>query len=163
MSWIHRGSRILLDMFTCVSTRAGIAMKFHAHTVHYTGPFAYAQNSQDEYVRVAMADDNLMDIGSPQTPDREFLCMLGIFATGLEALNFSGFQPGDSVAILSAGPVGLLCTYSAKLRGASKVYSIDHVPARLAKVKVRRCRAGRLHQGRPPCHQSRSSASRRTA
>jgi threonine dehydrogenase-like Zn-dependent dehydrogenase len=33
------------------------------------------------------------------------------------------------------GPVGLLCAYSAFLRGASKVYSVDRVPQRLAKAK----------------------------
>lgn len=76
-----------------------------------------------------------MDIGNPQIADNEFLFMSDIFATGWEALNFSGFQPGDDVAIFGAGPVGLLCAYSAKLRGASTVYSIDHVPARLAKAK----------------------------
>jgi len=32
------------------------------------------------------------------------------------------------------GPVGLLCAYSALLRGAIRVYSVDHVPARLAKA-----------------------------
>lgn len=33
------------------------------------------------------------------------------------------------------GPVGLLCAYSALIRGATRVYSVDHVPARLAKAK----------------------------
>src|SRR6202012_1078623 len=50
-------------------------------------------------------------------------------------LDFAGFQPGDSVAVFGAGPVGLLCAYSALLRGASKVFSVDHVPARLEKAK----------------------------
>jgi threonine dehydrogenase-like Zn-dependent dehydrogenase len=31
--------------------------------------------------------------------------------------------------------VGLLCAYSAFLRGASKVYSVDRIPQRLAKAK----------------------------
>ena len=82
-----------------------------------------------------MADETLMDIGNLQIPDKEFLFLSDIFATGWEALDFSGFQPGDDVAVFGAGPVGLLCAYSAKLRGASKVYSIDHVPARLEKAK----------------------------
>ena len=30
--------------------------------------------------------------------------------------------------------MGLLCAYSAILRGATRVYSVDHVPARLAKA-----------------------------
>ena len=33
------------------------------------------------------------------------------------------------------GPVGLLCAYSALLRGAIRVYSVDHVPERLEKAK----------------------------
>ncbi len=36
--------------------------------------------------------------------------------------------------MFGAGPVGLLTAYSALLRGANKVYSIDHVQARLDKA-----------------------------
>jgi threonine dehydrogenase-like Zn-dependent dehydrogenase len=39
------------------------------------------------------------------------------------------------VTVFGAGPVGLLCAYSAILRGASRVFSVDHVPARLEKAK----------------------------
>ncbi|KAK1465679.1 alcohol dehydrogenase GroES-like domain-containing protein [Colletotrichum melonis] len=42
--------------------------------------------------------------------------------------------PYDTVAVFGAGPVGLLAAYSAILRGASRVYSIDHVPMRLEKA-----------------------------
>ena len=65
----------------------------------------------------------------------DYLTLSDIFATGWGAITFTGFQPGDSVAIYGAGPVGLLAAYSALLRGASRVYSIDHVEARLAKAK----------------------------
>lgn len=64
-------------------------------------------------------------------PDREFLFISDILTTAWTALDFSGFQAGDSVAIFGAGPVGLLCAYSAMLRGAARVFSIDHVQARL--------------------------------
>lgn len=39
------------------------------------------------------------------------------------------------MAVYGAGPMGLLAAYSALLRGASKVWSIDHVDSRLAKAK----------------------------
>lgn len=45
------------------------------------------------------------------------------------------FQSGDTVAVFGAGPVGLLCAYSALLRGASRVYVIDHIQQRLDKAK----------------------------
>lgn len=55
-----------------------------------------------------------------------------IFTTGWQALTYSGFEPGDTVAVFGAGPVGLLAAYSALLRGASRVYSVDQVPDRLS-------------------------------
>lgn len=55
-----------------------------------------------------------------------------IFTTGWHALTYSGFQPGDSMAIFGAGPVGIMAAYSALLRGAQRVYSVDQVPDRLA-------------------------------
>lgn len=39
------------------------------------------------------------------------------------------------MTVFGAGPVGLLCAYSALLRGASRVFSVDHIPARLEKAK----------------------------
>lgn len=57
-----------------------------------------------------------------------------VFTTAWYAVNASGFEPGDTVAVFGAGPVGLLCAYSAILRGASKVYSVDYVTSRLEKA-----------------------------
>jgi threonine dehydrogenase-like Zn-dependent dehydrogenase len=54
-----------------------------------------------------------------------------VFNTGWAGLDYSGFNPGDSVAIFGAGPVGLMSAYSAIIRGASKAYVIDHVQPRL--------------------------------
>jgi threonine dehydrogenase-like Zn-dependent dehydrogenase len=48
------------------------------------------------------------------------------FSSRLECCDLTDFY---------SGPVGLLCAYSAFLRGASKVYSVDRVPERLAKAK----------------------------
>lgn len=60
--------------------------------------------------------------------------MSDVFVTGWQCLDFSGFQAGDKVAVFGAGAVGLLCAYSAILRGASKVYVIDHIKSRLDKA-----------------------------
>ncbi|KAK5069114.1 hypothetical protein LTR64_008784 [Lithohypha guttulata] len=46
-------------------------------------------------------------------------------------LTWSGFQSGDSVAVMGAGPVGLLAAYSALARGASQVFVVDEVQQRL--------------------------------
>ncbi|GKZ35507.1 hypothetical protein AbraIFM66950_006169 [Aspergillus brasiliensis] len=90
---------------------------------------------QSEYVRVPFAEQNLIpvpsNISTPSDSDIDYLFLSDIFATGWGALDFSGFQPGDTVAVFGAGPVGLLSAYSALLRGASRVYVVDYVPERL--------------------------------
>jgi threonine dehydrogenase-like Zn-dependent dehydrogenase len=77
-----------------------------------------------------------VDIDDPELPDEEYLFLSDIFTTGWGGLDFAGFQPGDTVAVFGAGPMGLLCAYSALLRGASRVYSVDHVEQRLQKAKT---------------------------
>jgi threonine dehydrogenase-like Zn-dependent dehydrogenase len=54
-----------------------------------------------------------------------------IFPTGWHATELAGIQAGDSVVIYGAGPVGLMATLSASLRGASKIIVIDHQADRL--------------------------------
>lgn len=102
-------------------------------------PMSYGSSQlggcQAEYVRVPSADMSLIPVPvnattSPSTA-MDYLFLSDIFATGWTVLDFAGFEPGDTVAVFGAGPVGLLAAYSAMLRGASKVYSIDHVPERL--------------------------------
>ncbi|KAF2475863.1 alcohol dehydrogenase GroES-like domain-containing protein [Lindgomyces ingoldianus] len=89
---------------------------------------------QAEYVRVPFADQTLIPI--PHSPAREldYLLISDIWATAWGCLDFANMQPGDTVAVFGAGPVGLLCAYSALLRGATKVYSIDYVQSRLDKA-----------------------------
>ncbi|EKG14441.1 Alcohol dehydrogenase superfamily zinc-containing [Macrophomina phaseolina MS6] len=105
--------------------------------------FGYGQEISDglqaEYARVPAAEANLIPVPlthntTNRTIEQNYLTVGDIFSTGWTALDYSGFQPGDSVAIFGAGPVGLLAAYSAILRGASRVYSVDHVPARLERA-----------------------------
>lgn len=88
-----------------------------------------------EYARIPFADNSLIPIPSSNgtAPDNlaSYVFTSDIFATGWQGVSFSGFEPGDTVAIFGAGPVGLLSAYSAMLRGASRVYSIDHTQSRL--------------------------------
>lgn len=82
------------------------------------------------------ADDNLIPIPLTKettnaTLEQDYLTISDIFATSWTGLDFSGFEPGDTVAVFGAGPVGLLAAYSAMIRGASKVFVVDYVQARL--------------------------------
>lgn len=54
-----------------------------------------------------------------------------IFATAWEGVTWSGFEPGDTVAVWGAGPIGQMAAYSSVLRGASRVYIVDRIESRL--------------------------------
>lgn len=90
---------------------------------------------QAEWVRCPFADGTLVPVDDDDIDDRDLLTLTDIFATAWTGITSSGFQPGDTVVVFGAGPVGLLCAYGALLRGASKVVSVDHVHARLEKAK----------------------------
>jgi L-iditol 2-dehydrogenase len=47
------------------------------------------------------------------------------FSVGIHALNRAGFRPGQSVAIIGLGPVGLTAVAAAKAFGASRIYVSD--------------------------------------
>jgi threonine dehydrogenase-like Zn-dependent dehydrogenase len=86
-----------------------------------------------EFVRVPVADKSLIILGEEHDhiEDKDFLVLTDIFPTAWVGVTWSGFEAGDTVAIFGAGPVGLLAAYSALLRGASRVYVVDHVEERL--------------------------------
>ncbi|KAM0689288.1 hypothetical protein Q7P36_011365 [Cladosporium allicinum] len=97
--------------------------------------------TQAEYIRIPLADDGLIPVPTFQSTSfdntteslaNDYLMLSDIFATGWDALNYAGFRAGDTVAIFGAGPVGLMALHAAKIRGASRIYSVDYVPERLA-------------------------------
>ncbi|KAF2261241.1 GroES-like protein [Lojkania enalia] len=92
---------------------------------------------QAQYARVPFADNTLLKLPYYEDKDKDldYLFIGDIWSTGWICLDQSGFQPGETVAVFGAGPVGLLCAYSALLRGASKVYIVDYVQQRLDKAR----------------------------
>jgi threonine dehydrogenase-like Zn-dependent dehydrogenase len=88
-----------------------------------------------EYARIPFADNSLIPVpvngSTNESTLIDYLFVSDIFSTAWSGVTWSGFTPGDSVAVFGAGPVGLLAAYSAVLRGASRVYSVDYVQERL--------------------------------
>ncbi len=98
------------------------------------GPF---RGGQAEYVRVPYADVNCLKLPGKPGDDLEddFLLLSDVFPTGYHGAEMAGVEPGMSVAVFGAGPVGLLAAYSSLLKGASEVYVVDCVKARLDKAR----------------------------
>ena len=56
--------------------------------------------------------------------------------TAIDAVRPAGIRLGDSVGILGAGPIGLLCLQAARLAGATKVIVSEPAPARAAAARA---------------------------
>lgn len=88
--------------------------------------------TQAEFVRTPHADTSLYPI--PAGADEAALLMLSdILPTGFECGVLNGrVQPGSSVAIVGAGPVGLAVLLTAQLYSPASIIVIDIDPHRLA-------------------------------
>jgi len=95
---------------------------------HLTGGYA---GGQAQYVRVPFADVAPTIVPNGLT-DEQVLFLTDIFPTGWQAADYANIQPGDTVAVFGAGPVGQMAMRSAIMMGAGKVVAIDRIPERLA-------------------------------
>ncbi len=85
---------------------------------------------QAEYVVVPLADQTLERIPEGMT-DEQAIFVGDILATGYFGAERAEIQPGDSVAVIGAGPVGLCAVMTAQLFGPARVFAVDMVPERL--------------------------------
>lgn len=86
--------------------------------------------AQAEYVVVPHADHSMEPIPSGMS-DEQAIFVGDILATGFFAAKRAEITPGDAVAVIGAGPVGLMATMCAQLFGPAKVFVVDMVDARL--------------------------------
>ena len=56
-------------------------------------------------------------------------------STGFGGAESGRIRIGDSVAIFAQGPIGLCATVGARLLGATRIFAVDSVPARLARSR----------------------------
>jgi alcohol dehydrogenase len=92
--------------------------------------------TQAEYVRVPYADTSTYLIPEGAA-DEDILMLADILPTGYEVgVLAGGVRPGDVVAVVGAGPVGLSAIACARLFSPSKVIAIDLSDARLAEAKA---------------------------
>jgi glutathione-independent formaldehyde dehydrogenase len=98
---------------------------------------------QAEYVMVPYADFNLLKLGkasgAPMDKILDLTLLSDILPTGYHGCIQAGVQPGSTVYIAGAGPVGLAAAASAQLLGAACVIVGDLNPARLAQAKNMGC------------------------
>jgi alcohol dehydrogenase len=90
---------------------------------------------QAEYARIPFADNSLYKVPSGLT-DEQVLFLSDILPTSFEVgVQNGGVRPGDTVAIVGAGPIGLAAVMTAKLYTPAQIVVIDLDDGRLAKAK----------------------------
>jgi len=92
--------------------------------------------TQAEYVRIPHADNSLHHI--PANVDEEALVMLSdILPTGYEIGVLNGqVKPGDSIAIVGSGPIGMSALLTAQFYSPARIFMIDLDANRLATAKT---------------------------
>jgi alcohol dehydrogenase len=86
---------------------------------------------QAEYARVPFADTSIYQVPTGLA-DEQVLFLADIMPTSMEVGVLNGrVQPGDTVAVVGAGPIGLAAIMTAKLYTPGRIIAIDPVDARL--------------------------------
>lgn len=132
----HPGDRVIISCISscgkCDYCRKGM----YSHCT--TGGWILGNKidgTQAEYVRIPYADTSLYHI--PADADEEALVMLSdILPTGFECGVLNGkVEPGSTVAIVGAGPIGLAALLTAQFYSPAEIIMIDLDDNRLAMAK----------------------------
>lgn len=130
--WVEVGSRVVAEPnVTCgrchfcrMEKRNFYCPNIKAVGVDVDGAFA-------EYVKVPAVNvyrfPDWMSFEEAALIEPLACCVRGLYNVGVE--------PGDTVAVVGAGPVGLLMVQLTRMWGASRVYAIDVVEQRLSLAK----------------------------
>ncbi|MBM7052249.1 zinc-dependent alcohol dehydrogenase family protein [Rothia sp. ZJ1223] len=90
--------------------------------------------TQAEYVRVPFAETSVHRVPEGLSDD-EVLYLTDALPTGFEiGIENGNTKPGDTVAVIGAGPVGLGAIMTAKLAGAGRVITVDMDDNRMNKA-----------------------------
>jgi alcohol dehydrogenase len=91
--------------------------------------------TQADYVRVPFADTSTYRLPAG-IPDEEALMLADVVPTGYEVgVLRSGIRPGEVVAVIGSGPVGLAAIMGARLFSPSHIIAIDRAESRLEAAK----------------------------
>src|SRR2546425_5260188 len=131
----HSGDGVVSSFFTscghCVLCRKGwfnqcVDKATFGHGEYFGG----LGGGQAEYVVVPNADHTMESIPDGMA-DEQAIFVGDILATGFFGAERAEIKPGDVIAVVGAGPVGLMATMCAQLFGPARTFVIDMVDSRL--------------------------------
>ena len=132
----QKGDKVLISCITACGKCDFCRKQMYSHCRH--GGWILGNTidgTQAEYVRIPYADTGLYAL--PPDADEDGAVMLSdILPTGFECGVLKGqVKPGDTVAIVGAGPVGLAALMTARFYSPAMIFSIDLDDNRLKVAK----------------------------
>ncbi|NEN05022.1 zinc-dependent alcohol dehydrogenase family protein [Diaminobutyricibacter tongyongensis] len=135
------GDRVIVSCISscgrCENCRAGL----YSHCLDAEGAAGIGwilghliDGTQAEYVRIPFGENSLYTVPSGVS-DAEAVLLSDILPTGFEiGVQYGQVKPGDVVAVIGSGPVGLAAVMTSRLYGPSKVIAVDVDRARLRRA-----------------------------
>jgi threonine dehydrogenase-like Zn-dependent dehydrogenase len=129
---VREGDRVAVNAITPCYRCANCLRGFPSQCGEMLGGWKFA-NIKDgvfaEYFQVNDAEANLASI--PQgVPDEAAVYTTDMMSTGFAGAENAAIPIGGAVAIFAQGPVGLMATVGARLRGAGQLIAVESVPNR---------------------------------
>ena len=132
-----KGDRVVIPAITACGVCSYCRRQMYGQCVNGGGwIFGHLINGlQAEFARVPFADTSLYKVPDA-LQDTDVLFLTDIFATGYECgIVRGGVKPGDAVAIVGAGPIGLSALMTGKMHGPRFTILIDKDAGRLELAK----------------------------
>ena len=133
---IRKGDKVLISCITSCGSCPFCKKGMYSHCEDGGWILGHLiDGTQAEYVRIPHADTSLYVL--PSAADEEAFAMLSdIFPTGFECGVINGqVKPGDTVAIVGSGPIGLAALLTAQFYSPSEIIMIDPDENRLKVAK----------------------------
>ncbi len=136
------GDRVILSCVSSCGVCSNCRQGLYSHCLNPEGMAGIGwilghmiDGTQAEFVRVPFAETSVYKVPEGMS-DAEAILLSDVLPTGFEiGVQYGRVKPGDVVAVVGAGPVGLSAVMTSQLYGPSKVVAIDVDDARLARAK----------------------------
>jgi alcohol dehydrogenase len=132
VSTVTVGDRVLISCISACGACSYCHQGLYAHCLADEGASGIGwifghliDGTQAELVRVPFADNSVYKLPD-HVPDEAAVMLSDILPTGFEiGVRYGRVKPGDVVAVVGAGPVGLAAIMTAGLYGAARIIALD--------------------------------------
>jgi alcohol dehydrogenase len=133
---LQKGDRVLIPAITADGRCDFCRIGMYSHCRHGGWLFGHLIHGlQAQYARAPYADTSLYKVPE-ELSDEQVLFLADILPTSYECGVLNGqVKPGDTVAIVGAGPIGLAAVLLARLYSPSQIIAIDLETARLERAR----------------------------